>query len=192
MLLSRSQVPFLLSLGFILFLENSLVISLARSQTKDLSKTTPIKSSAVIAKSKEAHKIKGNSATILDTVKAGSSSLNRQSMVHLLPPDKLAKDYTDALKQILNLNALQYDKIIQVNRVLIDKIDALIYSSKDYGTFKQGLTVANKERLDHYKEILSPAQLKSYTQDSTLTGLVKVMTKTPVSEGPPVMRASKN
>jgi|GEM_PF-3125849 len=108
--------------------------------------------------------------------------------VKLLPPEKLSKDYTAALKQILNLSNAQYDKMLLVNRALIEKIDALVYTSKDYSTFRQGIKLADKTRFEKYKVFLTPQQLKAYSQDSSLTGLNKVLSGTKLPEGNPVMK----
>jgi hypothetical protein len=122
--------------------------------------------------------------TSLNAVKNGSVN----SKVKLIPPDKLTREYTDALKQVLNLSNAQYDKMLQVNRALIDKIDALVYSSKDYSSFLLGLKLADKMRMDKYKVFLTPIQLKTYVQDSTLSGLNKVSLKSQGEPGIPVMK----
>jgi hypothetical protein len=112
------------------------------------------------------------------TVVSNSHSVD----IKLVPADKLSKEYTDALKQVLKLDTGQYNKMFLVNKNLIDKIDALVYSSKDYPSFQKGIKVADKERLTKYRSILSPDQLKSYTEDSTLTGLNKVIYKNSVNQ----------
>jgi hypothetical protein len=102
---------------------------------------------------------------------------NKNRTTTLQPPDKLSKDYSEALKQVLSLDNSQYSRILTVNRDLIEKIDDLVYSSKDYSTFKEGIKIADQERLFKYKSILNPSQLKMYVADGSLSGLNKVMAK---------------
>jgi len=170
----RSKITFLFApLIFILFLVSFNSLS---AQTLNDNKKPETKPNS------------GSNPKKIDTAGIAGNYSTNHSQVKLLPPEKLTKDYTDALKQILNLNNAQYDKMLQVNRALIDKIDALVYSSKDYSTFLQGLKLADKIRLDKYKVFLTPNQFKAYTQDSSLSGLNKVNVKNNVSSGVPVMK----
>lgn len=123
-----------------------------------------------------------------DSAQFSGNTLSNHSQIKLLPPEKLTKDYTDALKQILNLSNAQYNRMIQVNRVLIDQIDALVYSSKDYPSFLLGLKLADKARMDKYRVFLTPSQFKAYSQDSSLSGFNKVNLKANSIPGNPVMK----
>ena len=89
----------------------------------------------------------------------------------LLPVTERSKQYTDALKQVINFSDVQYKKMLLANNVFITQIDQLGKSSKDNLSFQRGLQEADKARVETYKTILDDKQLKMYLDNPSLSGL---------------------
>ena len=84
-----------------------------------------------------------------------------------------SKEYTDAIRQVLNLTDEQTKKLIDVNTVFISQIDKLVKTSKKSIDFKQGLEQADRQRVEYYSKILNAKQFRVYEGTPQLSGLTK-------------------
>lgn len=82
-----------------------------------------------------------------------------------------SKEYTNALKQVLNMTDDQTRKMTEVNTVFIQQIDKLSKVSKNNTEFQLGLTDADRTRVEGYNKLLTARQFKVYTDTPQLSGL---------------------
>lgn len=100
-----------------------------------------------------------------------NTGANNGSAIPLTTAIERAKEYTSALKQVLNLSDEQSHKMIDINTVLIQQIDKLSKSSRNNAEFQQGLQEADRSRVEGYNKILTQKQFKVYTDTPQLSGL---------------------
>ena len=100
-----------------------------------------------------------------------NAGANNGSAIPLTTAIERSKEYTNALKQVLNLSDDQSHKMIEINTALIQQIDKLSKSSKNTAEFQLGLQEADHSRVDGYSKILTPKQFKVYTDTPQLSGL---------------------
>ena len=114
----------------------------------------------------------GTKSTIAaeNSVRTGSG-VNNGSAIPLTTAIERSKEYTNALKQVLNLSEDQSHKMIDINTFLIQQIDKLSKSSRNNTEFQQGLQEADRIRVEGYYKILTVKQFKVYTDTPQLSGL---------------------
>jgi len=100
-----------------------------------------------------------------------NAGVNNGSAIPLTTAIERSKEYTNALKQVLNLSDDQSHKMIEINTALIQQIDKLSKSSRNNAEFQLGLQEADHSRVDGYSKILTPKQFKVYTDTPQLSGL---------------------
>ena len=105
-----------------------------------------------------------------------STGVNNGSVIPLTTAIDRSKEYTNALKQVLNLSEDQSHKMTEVNTVLIQQIDKLSKSSRNSAEFQQGLQEADRSRVEGYNKILTTKQFKVYTETPQLSGLASAAT----------------
>ncbi len=109
--------------------------------------------------------------------KAGTKTQSTEKDAHpaAIPPAASVADrsreYTSALREVLNLTDDQTKKITDVNTVLIQQIDKLSRSSRNSADFQQGLLDADRARVEGYNKILTQKQFKVYSSTPQLSGL---------------------
>lgn len=84
-----------------------------------------------------------------------------------------SKEYTDAIRQVLNLTDDQTRRLIDVNTIFISQIDKLTKTAKSPVEFQQGITQADRQRVEFYSKIMTAKQFKVYEETPQLSGLTR-------------------
>ncbi len=84
-----------------------------------------------------------------------------------------SKEYTEAIRQVLNLTDEQTRKLVDVNTVFIGQIDKLTKTTKSAIEFQQGIQQADRQRVEYYNKIMNARQFKVYEETPQLSGLTR-------------------
>jgi len=133
--------------------------------TTKRTKTVPKKEASKTKKSTKEQKLE-NPNTPSKATKSGkiTKSNNLPSDLSNMDPVKRAKQMTDNMKRVLNLNDLRTKKISDLNLGTAQKIGKLLSSGKKEGTNKRQVSKLNNKRDASIKKLLTPEQITKFLQ----------------------------